>query len=256
MSRAARPTGGRVSPVDLRRSLFPDNTPESSLATSYVHVHELLGKAICDRRLRENAVITVDDLEVATGTSRSVVRESARVLGSLGLLQAKKRVGLRILPESEWNVFDPQVIRWRLESSDRARQIRELLDVRLAIEPDAARLASETGSAELAGQIISVAGALWTCGIEGNADEFSRNDALFHRLILHASGNSMFLRLSGVIRESLHERNMNILSESHASMEDVGLHLDLAHHVQRRQGDDAATVAREIIRRTQADEAR
>ncbi|WP_167132146.1 FadR/GntR family transcriptional regulator [Paramicrobacterium chengjingii] len=220
-----------------------------------MQVHDLLGMAICDRRLPENAVITVEDLEAATGISRSVVRESARVLGSLGLLHAKKRVGLRILPESEWNVFDPQIIRWRLESPERARQIRELLEVRLAVEPDAARLASEVGSAELAGQIISVAGALWTCAVEGDADAFSRNDALFHRLILEASGNSMFLRLSGVIRESLHERNMSILGESHASMVDVGLHLDLARHVQRRQGEDAAQVTREIIRRTQADEA-
>ncbi|PJJ65628.1 FadR/GntR family transcriptional regulator [Compostimonas suwonensis] len=215
--------------------------------STYSQVQDQLGIAICGGLLEPGTVLTIDDLETATGASRSIIRESTRVLASMGLFRARQRVGFQVLPQTEWNFFDPQVIRWRLMSPDRQEQVRALLEVRIAIEPEAARLAAERASAELAGKIMSSAGALWSSGVHGDQREFLVHDSEFHDLILLASGNPMFARLSNVIQEALRERALHQLLEQPVNDEDVQLHVDLANHIQRRQGDSAWAVSREII---------
>lgn len=219
--------------------------------STYSQVQDQLGIAICSGVLETGTVLTIDELEAAMGASRSIVRESTRVLASMGLFRARQRVGIQVLPQSEWNLFDPQVIRWRLLSPDRQDQVRSLLEVRIAIEPEAARLAAERSSPELAGKIMSAAGELWASGIHGDQREFVVHDTAFHNLILQASGNPMFWRLSDVIQEALRERALHQLVEQPVREADVQLHVDLANHIQRRQGDSAWAVSREIIVRNE-----
>lgn len=213
----------------------------------YSRVVDELGRAICEGSLAPGSVLTVEELEASTGASRSVVRESARVLASLGLLRPTKRVGLVILGEAEWNLFDSQVIRWRLDSEHRQRQIRELIEIRLAVEPEAARMAARRASPEICGRIVSAAGVLWTAGVSGSNADFAEQDGRFHRLVLEASGNSMYARLTDVINESLRDRALVQLDDTPVNRADVQLHVDLAGFIQRGDGDAAARCAREII---------
>lgn len=241
---AARNVPG-VTPIQKR--LAGPKSEQS--ASTYSQVVDQIGIAICDRVLIPGTVVTVEELEAATGASRSVVRESTRVLAAMGLLRPKKRVGLQVLDESEWNLFDPHVIRWRLSGTDRDAQVRSLLEVRMAIEPEAARLAARNASAEQAGRIMSAAGRLWSTGLDGEQVAFLRDDAEFHGLILQASGNSMFAKLSDVIHEALRERALHQLHEKPIDLHDVKLHVDIAGHIMRRDEQNAWECAREIILR-------
>ncbi|UUL76584.1 hypothetical protein NG819_01890 [Pseudarthrobacter sp. Fe7] len=54
--------------------------------------------------------------------SRSVIREATRVLSSMGMLESRRRLGTVVQPEASWNLYDPQVIRWRLASAKRLEQ--------------------------------------------------------------------------------------------------------------------------------------
>ena len=236
-----------ISPIS-KETPISSGTPRSSL---YTQVSDQLGVAICSGLLEAGAIFTVDELETATTTSRSVVREAVRVLASMGLLYPRKRVGLQVLPETEWNHFDPQVIRWRLSSGGREVQLRDLRELRLAIEPEAARLAAERRSPDLAGRIMSAAARLWSAGLEAEPTEFLQEDATLHTLILQASGNPMFKRVSAVIHEALRERNVNELHEQQFDAGDLQLHIDLANLIQKRAADDAWRIMREIITRTQ-----
>ena len=44
--------------------------------------------------------------------SRSVLREAIKVLNAKGLVTARPRAGTFVTPPSEWNLFDPDVLRW------------------------------------------------------------------------------------------------------------------------------------------------
>lgn len=219
--------------------------------TVFARVLEHLGAAICAGDLAPGARITSQELEANTRASRSVVREATRVLTKLGMLRPTKRVGMVVLDDTHWDVLDPHVIRWSLASSRRIQQIRSLLEMRMAIEPEAARLAALNESVDLAGTLVSLAGELWSA--RHDVQRFADIDTRFHRVMLEASGNPMFARLANVIEEALHERALVQMREREANTVDVQLHVDLAGQIQRREADDAQDTARQIIARTAAD---
>ena len=64
------------------------------------------------------------------------------MLESMGMVASRRRVGITIQPPEKWNVFDPRVIRWRLDSDDRAAQLVSLSELRRGFEPAAAALAA------------------------------------------------------------------------------------------------------------------
>lgn len=234
-----------LTPVPRRAPA--DGSPRS--ASTYSQVVDQIGAAICSGALKPGSVMTVDDVEAATGASRSVIRESTRVLAAQGLIRARQRVGLEVLPETEWNVFDPQVIRWRLDGPHREAQVRALLELRLAFEPEAARLAARNATPELAGRIMSAAGAVWSSGLEGEQASFLEEDTIFHRLILEASGNPMFGKLASVTHEALRQRALHQLHEAPIDLRDAQLHVDLAGHILRKNDQGAWECAREILLR-------
>lgn len=225
-------------------------TPGPRRTSAFARVLEDLGSRIARGTLPPGSVVTVEALEADTGASRSVIRESVRVLASKGLMRPRQRIGLEVLGESEWRLFDPQVIRWRLESTGRQQQVDELRELRLAIEPEAARRAAEHSTPELAGEILSAAGELWSAAVSGAHEDFLSRDTTLHRLILRASGNAMFTQLSEVISEALRQRTLHELRLHPISLDDAQLHVDLAGFIQRRQPEKAWNCMRDIISRT------
>lgn len=229
--------------------------PSPRKPSAFATVIESIGSRICKGEIPPGTIMTVEALEAQTGASRSVVRESVRVLASKGLLRPRQRIGLEVLGESEWRLFDPQVIRWKLESPKRQRHIDELRELRMAIEPEAARLAAHNASPALAGEIISAAGQLWAAGVDGGHEDFLVRDASFHRLVLRASGNDMFGHLADTVSEALRDRTVHELDQEPLSLADIQLHVDLANQIQRRQADRAWTTMREIVSRTNSESA-
>src|SRR3989442_71428 len=101
-----------------------------------------LGPAITAGDYPPRPGLPTDELEQRFDVSRTVGREAVRVLESMHLGESRRRVGVTVRPTEEWNVFDPQVIRWRLAGADRPRQLRSLTALRSAVEPAAAALAA------------------------------------------------------------------------------------------------------------------
>ncbi len=58
------------------------------------------------------------DLVEELGVSRSVIRESFRVLGAKGLIRSRTSDGTRVQPRSEWRLLDPDVIDWRIKAGN------------------------------------------------------------------------------------------------------------------------------------------
>ena len=106
-------------------------------------VLDRLGQEIVSGTLAVDSVVRIDQLDERFGVSRSVVREAVRVLSSMGLVETRRRLGVRVLPSAQWNVFDPRVIRWRLDGPDREDQLVSLGELRRGFEPVAAELAAD-----------------------------------------------------------------------------------------------------------------
>ena len=55
-------------------------------------------------------VLNVEAVRERFGVSRTVVRETLRTLGALGLVRAKSKVGTQVNPSSSWALLNPAVI--------------------------------------------------------------------------------------------------------------------------------------------------
>ncbi len=203
-------------------------------------VLDTLGREICAGAIAPESTFTTESLESRFQVSRPVVREALRGLQTLGLITPKRRVGVRVLPLIHWNVYDLQVIRWRLAGPSRVAQLRSLTELRGAIEPAAARLAAIRAPLNEASDLVGLAGRLWAAGKQGDAQEFLRLDLQYHQLILKLSGNEMFAQLHHLVEEVLRSRNQYNLMPQFPAAEALQWHVDIATAIQTGNADKAA----------------
>jgi DNA-binding FadR family transcriptional regulator len=195
------------------------------------------------------AVAGLDPVEIGGryGVSRSVVREALRVLEAKGLVTSRPNVGTRLRPYPEWNLFDQQVIDWRVHSPQGQEQMRELLEVRTAIEPFAARLAAARIDRDKKGTLERACSSLVAAFEAHDLDAFTRADIELHGALLTASGNAMIAQLAGVVAEALRAREELLLSPDTLAARAVHLHVELVDAVVAGDVSRAETRMRELL---------
>ncbi|MEU4876067.1 FadR/GntR family transcriptional regulator [Streptomyces sp. NPDC021608] len=209
-------------------------------------VLDALGPAITAGEYPPGSVLRTDELAQRFDVSRSVMREAVRVLESMHLVESRRRVGVTVRPRAEWNVYDPQVIRWRLAGADRPHQLRSLTVLRSAVEPVAAGLAATHATAEQCAELTRCALGMVATSRGRRLQEYLVHDVAFHRVVLAASGNEMFARLGDVVAEVLAGRTHHEVMFEDPDPAAVTLHVQLAEAV--REGDPvrAERLTREI----------
>jgi GntR family galactonate operon transcriptional repressor len=88
-----------------------------------------------------------DDLKGEISVSRTAYREAVKFLSGKGLVEAKPKSGTRVAARESWNLLDPDVLAWHFEADPNEKFIRDLFELRLFVEPSAARLAAQRRSA-------------------------------------------------------------------------------------------------------------
>ncbi|MEO2267492.1 FadR/GntR family transcriptional regulator [Pseudoalteromonas pernae] len=135
------------------------------------------------------------------GISRTAVREAVKMLAAKGLISSRPRQGIRVEPENNWNLYDTSVLKWMLESSPSLYVLKEFLQMRLAIEPQAAALAAKHGTAEAIDQIAQACNSMEEAAQDDG--DIHTPDLAFHTAVLLASGNRFFFQLRDFIRTAL-----------------------------------------------------
>ncbi|MEU5997344.1 MULTISPECIES: FadR/GntR family transcriptional regulator [unclassified Streptomyces] len=212
----------------------------------HARVLESLGPAITGGEYPPGSVLRTDELSQRFEVSRSVVREAVRVLESMHLVESRRRVGVTVLPTAEWNVYDPQVIRWRLAGADRPRQLRSLTVLRSAIEPAAAGLAAQHATPEQCAALTECALGMVATSRGQQLEGYLFHDINFHRIVLNASGNEMFARLGDVVAEVLAGRTHHQVMFEDPDPAAVTLHVRLAEAVREGDAVRAEKLTREI----------
>ena len=141
------------------------------------------------------------DLCLEHNVSRSSTREAVKMLSAKGLISSRPKQGIRVLPESSWNMFDTDVLTWILSNKPSLSLLKEFTQVRLAIEPQAAALSSMNASFE---QLEDIDKALIRMKeAEQGLDDPLEAKIAFHTSILVASGNRFFVQLTEFISTAL-----------------------------------------------------
>lgn len=215
------------------------------------HVADALGRRVVEGTLPVGSAVSLASLEHEFRVSRTVAREAARLLESLGLMVARRRVGLIVADFKHWNVLSPRVIEWRLAGRGRNDQLRTLLDLRIAVEPTAARSAAEQASPEDRARLIELADRLRALGEQGlgQTPDYLRTDVDFHQTMLRASGNEMLAALDQVVEAVLVGRTRLGLSPSVPVAEVIDHHAATAKAIAAQMPEAAELYSRLLVTR-------
>ncbi|AYN39021.1 FadR family transcriptional regulator [Streptomyces dangxiongensis] len=162
-----------------------------------------LGQMIVSGDLGADRPLVPEEIGQRFEVSRTVVRESLRVLEAKGLVSARPNVGTRVRPVSDWNLLDPDIIEWRAFGPQRDDQRRELSELRWTIEPLAARLAAGHGREEVQQRLCDMVEIMSHAMAQGDALTYSRADTEFHAMLIQIAGNRMLEHLSGIVSAAL-----------------------------------------------------
>jgi len=160
-----------------------------------------VGRTIVTGRYEGKTFPTEAELARQHGVSRSVTREAVKMLTAKGLLTARPRKGTTVQPPGQWNLFDPDVLRWLLERKFSLELLRQFSELRMAIEPAAAALAARAADED--GLVAMRAGYDRMAAAEAGDDDPLEADIAFHIAILQASANPFYQQFRDVVETAL-----------------------------------------------------
>lgn len=209
---------------------------------------DMLGRRIVQGQLGPGTVIDPEDVERELSVSRTVVREAIKVLAAKGLVDALPRRGTYVLPRSQWNLLDADVMTWRETGRQDAQLLRDLEEVRQIVEPAGARFAAERRRSE---DIDEIEAAL-TAMEDEDVDRRSSADIRFHRALLAATHNELLERLEVVLEPLLRARDMLAFSTTTGG-EFIDLHAAVLDAVRTGDPDTAQKAMQTLLHHAAAD---
>ena len=239
------------SPPAIRRRSAP--TASAARPLKSAHVVDTLGLRIVSGQLDAGDLLPTEaELSTQLGISRPSLREGLRALAQKGLVNGRTRRGTSVNDRREWNVLDPDVLRWLSVAPPDPAFFMDLLDVRMIVEPAAARLAAMRATPE---QIAAIEAAYrgMVAATPHDMEACCRHDLALHELIIHSTGNQMLIRFAAAIRTAL-LTCVRIASNARESYENsLAEHHAVAAAIRRRAPDEAEQAMRNLLAGTARD---
>lgn len=221
--------------------------PAGHARSNHGAVARTIGLEIVAGRLASGAKLPGDaDLMDRFGVSRPVLRESVKTLVAKGLLTTRAKVGTVVRDRSAWNMFDPDVVAWHLEVGVDGRFLRDLADIRLAVEPQAAALAAARRTDS---ELAIMRAAVERMGREApDSAGFVDADLALHLGVANASGNPFMRSIGAVIEAALRASLLLSAPVDVAEREAaIGTHARIVDAIERRDTAQAAASMAAVI---------
>jgi DNA-binding FadR family transcriptional regulator len=179
-----------------------------------------------------------DDLADKLKVSRTSVREAVKVLSAKGLLDVRRRVGVRVRARDDWNLLDPQVLSWHPDVGRDKELIGSLIEARRIIEPAAAAFAAARATAADLARIERAYEAMER-NLRSDLAACCEADLDFHVGLVAASHNVVLKGLTGTIEAALRATFAITNRLGTAQSRALAAHKAVLECVRLRDGDGA-----------------
>lgn len=181
------------------------------------------------------------------GVSRPPTREAMMMLAAKGLTTSRPKIGTRVRPAVDWNMLDPDVLRWQIDQNPSDEFIHALFEMRGIIEPAAAALAAERATDD---EIAALGAVMEEIHNQASGSpEQIKADIQFHMVILVASQNPM-LRSVGAMIESALLISFKLGWRTAMAEDAIMQHRAVYEAISHRNGDEAFLAMHRLLRRS------
>jgi GntR family galactonate operon transcriptional repressor len=212
---------------------------------------EAIALRVLSGELAEGATLDLGALQTELGVSLTALRESLKVLAAKGLVDARQKRGTFVRPRADWNLLDPDVLRWQFSAEADVSLLRSLNEVRRIVEPAAVRLAAERHSDE---DLARLDGALAAMAEAGDSVGAVEADLSFHRALLDATHNELLTRMQAVLESALAARDQLVHGTAKHSDDPVPSHRAVLDGVRARDPESAESAMRALLEKAITDE--
>lgn len=193
-------------------------------------VFELIRADIMALRIPPDSRISIDELARKLGVSQTPIREALSRLEATGLVTKRHLFGYCCAPQLD------------------RRQLDELYELRLLLEPFAARCAAERMTPEQLSEVCELAKAMEPGDTRHSYDRFAVQDSELHDLIARGSGNPLVRDALARLYTHLHIFRLRFHSE--VTREASAEHAALVTALFRRDGAAAEQAMRTHIEKS------
>jgi GntR family galactonate operon transcriptional repressor len=209
---------------------------------------EALAGRILAGEIAEGDTLDLPALREELDVSLTALREALKVLSAKGIIDARQKRGTFVQPRSSWNLLDTDVMRWQTQADTDQSLFDELTEMRVIVEPAAARLAAERASDA---DIEALSGAVDRMGSARDLAATVRADLDFHRLLMAATHNVFLTQVERIIAIGLAERDKLV----HGSVDDdpVPSHRAVLDAIAARDPEGAFNAMQALVDKSGAD---
>jgi DNA-binding FadR family transcriptional regulator len=120
---------------------------------SYVLAEKLAQRILAGKYAPGSILPGEMELGEQFGVSRTAVREAVKTLTAKGMVLPRPRIGTRVMPQSNWNFLDQELLSWWMTEDNFHQVVDHFLVMRSSLEPQACLLAATLGTAEQKAQL-------------------------------------------------------------------------------------------------------
>ena len=205
-----------ANPTPLAPMIGPDAiTPRAAVRSPKTAelVAGTLRRMVVDGQLKEGDFLPNEaELMAHFGVSRPTLREAVRVLESERLVEVRRgsRTGARVRVPGPEIVARPAGLLLELSGAT----IADLLEARSGIEPMAARLLAESGTAEAFDELEKMLAQDIPAGWQ--SDRLAETTGAFHLRVVQLSGNTTLGIIAGMLHEITVRHTAFAIKEGHS----------------------------------------
>ena len=224
---------------------------ESMHRKLYEHVEEVIGLRIIKGEYKPRDTLPNEEAMCTEfGVSRGVIREAVKVLHKKGLVVPRPKIGTQIQPKTNWNLFDADVLVWKLKAGQQLKFLKKVIEVRTIIESEAAKLSAERATEEEIVEIKDLFKQLEDIFNDENRfnyESYLEVDMAFHTAILAASHNELLAQIGRTMRHAVQTARRADIQDINILLNSLPFHKDIMKSIARKDPQNAYTAAREMF---------